>query len=63
MANAVIVPFDPRTLTKVGAPGVVVGIPLSTALATPAPRRFTWRSLIEYVTPFVRPVITTGLVT
>jgi hypothetical protein len=44
----------------VGAPGSALGVPLPGAEATPSPAALTARRRIEYVVPFVRPLIVSG---
>ena len=48
-------------LRPVGALGIARGVEITLAEAVPEPAAFTARSPRAYVVPFVRPVITTGL--
>jgi len=45
----------------VGAPATVAGVPLTDVLAAPGPCALTPRTFTGYVTPFERPVMTSGL--
>jgi len=62
VVNAMVAVWFPAVAdSEVGAPGVVYGVPLTVDDAVPVPIIFTALSLTEYVVPFVKLLIDTGL--
>ncbi len=54
-------PFPEVATSDVSASVVVAGVLVTAADSMPSPTEFTARSLILWLVPLVRPVITTGL--
>ena len=62
VVNAMVAVWLPAVADRdVGAPGVVYGVPLMVDDAVPVPMLFTALSLTEYVVPFIKLLIDTGL--